>query len=246
MISIVTPVMSVHPVLIDLTMKQVESVQKNTVNEWELIYIIHGRLNKEILEVPEWNKILIDELYPIPNVRVKTYDRNVGIAKAFNVGFNKMARGDVFCLMHNDVELPDRWDVELRKEAQAGALAFPLVEESQACEMRGARPMFSDQVPSCCWMVSKAVWDEIGGMDELFEDIHWEDTDFFRRAQQAGKQFVRCNTTVFHYRAATRTLLPDKGNGNFLVNRAKYCAKHGVRLDKPDDLPRLEPVTTGP
>jgi GT2 family glycosyltransferase len=244
MISIVTPVMSVHPVLIDLTMRQLESIQNNTVNEWELIYIIHGRLNKEILEVPEWNKDLIHKLNDIPNVRIKTYDRNVGIAKAFNVGFS-MAGGDIYCLMHNDVELPFGWDGRLVQIAGAGDLAFPLVKESAACEMRGAKQMFSDQVPSCCWMVSKIVWDELNGMDENFEDIHWEDTDFFMRAKKAGKKFVRCNTTVFHYRAATRTLLPDKGNGNFLVNRAKYCAKHKVRLDKHDDLPRLEPIAPG-
>lgn len=239
MISIVTPVMSVHPVLINLTMNQVKSIQKNTINKWELIYVIHGRMNKEILEVPEWNNTLVEKLKDIPNVRTKIYDRNIGIAKAFNVGF-AIAKGDTYCLMHNDVELPYGWDVLLKQAAGAGGLAFPLVEESEVCQLRGVRPMFPDQVPSCCWMMSKAVWEELGGMDEYFEDIHWEDTDFFMRAKKAGKQFFRCDTTVFHYRAATRTLLPDKGNGNFLVNRAKYCAKHGVKLDKSDDLPRLK------
>lgn len=235
--------MSVHPILIELTMNQVKSIQENTMNEWELIYVIHGRLNKEILEVPEWNNVLVDKLTGIPNVRTKVYDRNLGITKALNDGF-KMARGDIYCPMHNDVELPYRWDVMLYKMAKKGAMAFPFVEENKACNMRGAPQMFSGQIPSCCWMLSKAMWDEFGGMDENFEDIHWEDTDFFMRAKKAGKQFVRCNTKVFHYRAATRTLLPDKGNGSFLTNRGKYCAKHGVKLDKPDDLPRLESTSS--
>ena len=240
MISIVTPVMTVHPIVINLTMNQVKFIQDNTVNKWELIYVIHGRLNKEILEVPKWNKLLIEKLKEIPNVRLKVYDRNLGIAEAFNVGFS-MAKGDIYCLMHNDIELPHGWDLILYEAAKSGVLAFPIVEESEACKLRGVKPMFSDQVPSCCWMLSKEVWDEIGGMDEDFEDIHWEDTDFFMRAKKAGKRFARCNVKVFHYRAATRTLLPDKGNGNFMINQAKYCAKHGVKLDKADDLPRLGP-----
>lgn len=241
MISIVTPVMAVHPVIEKLTLAQVASVQKSTVNPWELIFVIHGRLNKTILEVPKWNYDLTAKLESAANVKIKTFDRNVGIAKAFNVGFS-MADGDIFCSMHNDVELLHGWDVKLEKAARAGMLAFPMVEESEACRVRGARPMFSDQVPSCCWMISRENWFDIGGMDERFEDIHWEDTDFFRRAQAMKKPFARCDTTVFHYRAATRTLLPDKGNGNFLINKAKYAAKHGVTLTKPEDIPRLNPV----
>jgi len=45
MLSIVMPIIILHPVVERMTIQSVDSVYKNTLGEWELIMVVHGGPN---------------------------------------------------------------------------------------------------------------------------------------------------------------------------------------------------------
>lgn len=153
----------------------------------------------------------------------------VSISAAYNKGF-KMATGEVFCCLHNDVFVMPGWDIPLIEVARRGDVAFPMVNEPTACESRGVRRTAKWQTTGCCFMLSRALWESLGGYDEGFEGYHWEDVDLFMRAAKRGAALVRCNSTVTHHRGATRSLALDEEDFYFQKNFARYKEKWGPEV----------------
>lgn len=241
-ISIITPVMAVHQILAEMTYNLVENVRKTTVGDYEHIMVMHGRERNGEVEIPERHKNMAFILGGLHDVKTVQYNGNLSIAAALNLGVSKSS-GNILCFVHNDVELPNDWNLPLLYTTSLGFISFPKVEESHS-EERGIRKMFSDQVPSCCWMISRMHWDKLGGMDEEYIDIHWEDTDFFMRAKNNKIPFARSDVTVKHYRGATRAITPDQGTLYFEGNKDRYKRKHNLTLRQKSDLPRLDPEVT--
>jgi GT2 family glycosyltransferase len=88
-------------------------------------------------------------------------------------------------------------------------------------------------------MLRRALFERLGGFDEAFEDCHFEDTDLWMRAVDAGERLGRAPVAVAHGRGKTRTLLSDGANTAFRRNRLIYAEKHR-REDGNVPIPTLE------
>jgi GT2 family glycosyltransferase len=221
------PVMLVHPLIEQFTRDAIRAVQKNTLSPWEMTIVVHGGESFDIES---------------PNVTVKTMQERLSIARAYNWGFEDMW-GDYFCCLHNDTHVMPEWDLHMMAEASAGNIAFPIVDESGGfCELRGITPRENWLPSSCCFMLTRELWHQLGGYDERYEGMHFEDTDLFHRARELGARLVECPpATVLHYRGVTRCLLPDKGFKEFADNQQRWWLKY--REEESKELlhnPRLE------
>lgn len=65
---------------------------------------------------------------------------------------------------------------------------------------------------SACWMFPRALWDELGPLDEAFSPCQFEDIDYCYRARAAGRE-VRYVPAVkmYHFENVTSGGLPDVG-----------------------------------
>lgn len=209
---------NVNDVVSQMTREAVRSVAENTVGEYELILFKNGGA------VLDWT--IYEE--GARGLQLST-DRGerLGLAEAYNLGFSK-ATGDVFCVLHNDVVLPKGWNVPLMEAAKKGCIAFPMVDESTSnCEHRGIPKTKEGQTTGACFMLSRESWESLHGYDEEYKGYHWEDTDLFYRAMNAGIRLVRCPVTIIHYRGATRTFTRAEGRRHFEKNMNYHQEKHG-------------------
>lgn len=218
MLSIVMLVYNCEPVISQMTREAVRSVRDNTVGDYELILFKNGG------EVLDWT--IYEE--GIQGLQLAT-DRGerLGLATAYNRSFAR-TKGDVFCVLHNDVVLSEGWNTPLMEAAKKGCLAFPMVDESSSnCELRGIPRTKEWQTTGACFMLSRESWNMLGGYDEEYTGFHWEDTDLFYRAMNAGIRLVRCPVTIIHYRGATRTFTKNEERGHFEKNMSYHKEKHG-------------------
>ena len=210
-ISIVMPVYQLHPIHREMTDEAIQNLEWKTENPYELIIVTHGDPPK----------------YELHGRRGLKFTRRITIGKAYNEGFS-IASGDIFVCMHNDVVVGKKWDVNLARAAENGNIAFPMVDEFDSrCEERGIRPTEPWQTTGCCFAMSREVWDSLGGFDEDYGMYHWEDTDLFSRAEEMKIPLVRVNTTVVHYRGATRSFVLGEDKGNLLKGMNRFRNKHG-------------------
>jgi O-antigen biosynthesis protein len=227
MLSIAMPVLLAHPLLERFTREAVAAVRKNTVLPWELIILVHGG-----------GDLAFDD----PRITVLTYPERLSIARAYNLCFRE-AKGDYFVCLHNDTQVMPEWDMPLAAEAAAGQVAFPVVDESGGfCELRGIALRQEWLPSSCCFMLSRDLWERLGGYDERFEGMHFEDTDLWHRAQDQGATLRECPpAVVLHYRGVTRCFFPDKGRAEFAENQQKWWLKNRTPDSRePLNNPRLE------
>lgn len=215
MLSIVIPVWNLHQVISRLTVDTINSLYNNTLGEWEIIVVTHGGDP-------------LDICLTIPSITMVHYKKRLSIAEAYNSGFSR-AKGDLFCCCHNDVIVPFGWNYLMERTAARGDIAFPMIDETKGfCEERGIAKTEPWQTPACLFTLSRVTWDRIGGYDERFADMHGEDIDLFRRAEETGSRLVRCDVTVIHHRGATRSLVKDKGDAALVKAWHRFKTKHGT------------------
>lgn len=215
MLTVAMLVYAVTPEIAEMTKRNVATLLANTTGEFELRVLFNGG--------PAVALPADDRLVPIYMAERSS------IAHAYNLAFSSV-RGDVFACVHNDVSVPYGWNEKLAAAVGDG-FAFPTpVEDAQECAQRGIRPLENHFPTGCCFMFSRALWEDLEGFDEQFEDCHFEDTDLWMRGVIAGRRLTRADLLVEHGRGKTRTELPDTGNVSFRRNKERYIAKHA----KPD------------
>lgn len=63
---------------------------------------------------------------------------------------------------------------------------------------------------SACWLMKRAVYEEIGGLDEVFNPAQYEDFDFCYRAREAGWEvWYEPAAEMYHYENTTTAGSPD-------------------------------------
>lgn len=226
------PVLSIVMLVADIaehieamTRAAVDLVADHTQTPHELIVVLNG-------PTPwgDYTGISKATLLPLPEA--------TSIASAYNQGFAQ-AQGDYFCCLHNDAYVTPGWDEPLVAVAARGNVAFPnLLEPVENCAWRGIPPSKPDECTGSCFVLPRALWEALGGYDEIFEGLHWEDTDLFYRARKAGAKLLRVpESLVVHWRGVTRSYLPDKGNGHLRWNYLKWYHKHEADKGKDGKVP---------
>lgn len=213
MLTVAMLVYAVTPEIGLMTHRNVKALLANTVGDFELRVLINGGPVVSFEADPRLVPIYLAERH--------------SIAEAYNMAFSQAA-GDTLACVHNDVTVPPGWNEALEAELQAGAgIAFPTpLENEQECLLRGIGTTQRGFPTGCCFMLRRALFERLGGFDEVFEDCHFEDTDLWMRAVDAGERLGRAAVTVAHGRGRTRTELSDGANAAFRRNRLIYADKH--------------------
>jgi GT2 family glycosyltransferase len=82
-------------------------------------------------------------------------------------------------------------------------------------------------VTFACAVIDRAVFEEIGGMDEVNLPVAFNDTDFCLRAREAGYEVIYTpHATLYHHESVTKTVIAHPHEIAFLRNRWGHIIDH--------------------
>ena len=153
-------------------------------------------------------------------------EREPSLASAYNRAVKTFPDSiEAIAFVHNDCFVPLGWDKEMLEIVRQGDVAFPNVQDDPNSPVPTVPSVWP---PSCCWMLSKALWDKVGGFNEAFRFCHFEDWDIWMRCIRSGATLRRANgVTVLHARGFTRALEAESANAALVANHKLYEQKHG-------------------
>ena len=217
-------------------------------DDWEIIVVDNGSTDG----TREWLGEFADKAEERGvNVRRIFNPDNVGCSTARNMGI-QAARGDYLVFADNDVTVRTRsWLQRLRAALDADAARgivgpklvypyapFPIqcagaaVSPSGRVQFRGRgeprddprfnRPCEVQCLISACFMFKRAVADRIGGLDEVFNPVEYEDLDFCYRARESGFEVhYEPSVEMYHFESVTTAGTASLPNTYLII-------KHGM------------------
>ncbi len=92
-------------------------------------------------------------------------------------------------------------------------------------------PQEVEQPAGACLAITRKAWDELGGFDEQFFPVWFEDVDFCKRLLERGSRIVYCPDARFrHSGAHSVSKLPFRDRQMFwYTNMLRYARKHFSR-----------------
>ncbi len=154
-------------------------------------------------------------------------EENAGFAAGMNKGM-KLSDAPFLCILNNDCVVADGWLEEMIAVAESAdeiGLVNPQsntfgssfdggasVNEHAAllADKKGSFVELGHAIGFAC-LIKREVIEEIGYLDEVYEGVCYEDTDFSIRAQKAGFISVMAEAAyVFHLEQASRRTLKGK------------------------------------
>lgn len=194
---------------LEITRNCINSIIQNTAYPYRLI-IIDNASDKET----EWYLKSLNEKNNL-NLKYIRNDENIGFVKAVNQGI-KLSDAPYLCIMNNDTIAADGWLKEMvdvmEGYPQLGLVnpssntsgQFPGKDESIDEYALGLR-CFKGQIQelyTCrgfCMLLRRAVVEKIGILDEGYHIGYFDDTDYCKRAQEAGYRTARAKAAyVYH------------------------------------------------
>ena len=99
-------------------------------------------------------------------------------------------------------------------------------------DLDDSRPQFVDQPAGACLAVRREAWESIGGFDESFYPVWFEDVDFCRRLADRGWKIAYCPDARFTHaggHSVSKLAFRDK-QAFWYANMLRYFSKHHGRL----------------
>ena len=94
-----------------------------------------------------------------------------------------------------------------------------------------------DVISGACFMVSKELWNSVGGFDRIYSPGYWEDTDFCLRIKELGYINVCCSESLlYHYQSKSFSGGPTKEHFN---NNWEIFKQRWVRNSKVVKYPKV-------
>ena len=185
----------------ELTQKCVDSIRKHSYfKDSHEIIVVHN----------EWdNKTKIAGA----DHELRYYE-NVGLSKAANKGA-KFATKDFICLIDNDMEVMDQWDIHLLYskdfKPESNWTCSTMVEPNPSSTNVSRKDMaryWYKQISNTPLLIPKKFWEKIGGYDEDFPNVGAE-LGLAKRAYDHGERdFVQTPLSmVFHYESQSMNKL---------------------------------------
>ncbi len=189
-----------------------------------------------------------------PRARLVINSSNVGFARACNQAV-ELSSGAVLCLLNNDTVVTPGWLSRLTSAvladpclgmvgptsggvANEARIAAPYTNVAellgwaeQQRRSNAGRSFSIGMLAMYCTVLRRAVWDEVGRLDEEFGIGLFEDTDYSRRLRHAGYD-LRCLRDVFvhHWQQAAfgqidRERHRDLYNRNWRYYKTKWSRR---------------------
>lgn len=158
-----------------------------------------------------------------PKLKIFELEKPLGVAASWNWLVNRaIERGFEYFLILNDDVILKRYPAEIHDVIDANADCFTR-----------ARPFYNWSA----FILSKAIFNEVGNFDENFERCFFEDNDYEYRLKLAGIR-IAYNDTIcpdVYVNSGSTQVNPELGD--FLGNREYYIQKWG-------GIPNEEKYTT--
>ena len=215
----------------------------------------------------------------VENATILVNEENLGFLRSMNKGC-AAARGRHVVLFNNDTEVRPGWLTALVDRAESAAdiavvtpkFIFPdgRLQEAGGIVFRDGsawnfgrgdapyRPQYNyvrevDYGSAAALLVRKDVFDELGGFDERFAPIYYEDTDLCFAARRAGYRVMyEPAAEVVHVEGATSGTDTSAGSKRHqALNGPKFVAKWADELERqprpaPQQVRRLSDRNRGP
>ena len=209
-LSVTMPVWSRTPELAEMARSTLERV-------WEV-----ARIPTEIVVVDNGSPFEID----LP-AKVYRYDVNRGVSIGWNTGI-RLSTAPMVVVLNSDCRVEPGWDEALYEAASDGRrIAFPFTDH---CDGLGFTRPDQGGTAGWCFMLSKAIYEEVGAFDEWFSPAFCEDTDYWHRAWEMGIELTPVPAAqVVH---ARRTSSQSRSDLLLQAHRYKYGWKHDVDPDR--------------
>lgn len=194
-ISIILPVRG----QVDLTRRCVESIRQWTDVAYEIVLVDNGSTEQE--------SAVLSRLQG--RIQYRHFVAGLGYPRAINEGV-RLARGEYLCLLNNDAAFTGPWARRLLAALDHGAVVSPLVDNiGQPCQRLG-HPWAPGRLAEVgmlffvCVVLRRALFDELGGLDERFGLGNGEDVAFCERVKATGRRLlVEPAVFVTHQGSAT-------------------------------------------
>ena len=210
LLSVTIPVWSRTPELAEMARQTIERI-------WEV-----ARIPTEVVVIDNGSP------YQIPlAAKIYRYPENRGVSSGWNTGI-RLSRAPVVVVLNSDCRVEPGWDTALYEAVSDGRrIAFPYTDH---CDGLGFTRPDQGGTAGWCFMISKAIYRELGVFDEWFSPAFCEDTDYWHRAWQAGIELSPVPAArVVH---ARRTSSHDRSDLLLQAHRYKYGWKHNVDPDR--------------
>lgn len=198
------------------TIKCVESIEKHTLLDYELIVVDNGSTDGT-------RSFLRQYMLPRENVHVLTNVSNRGFAFGNNQGMS-IARGKYILLLNNDTIVTKNWLNNMlavfQKEPKVGIVGpvsnyvsgaqlvsnvnYKTIKQMEDFAYQWSLKHHGENIPAIrvvgfCLLVSMAVINSIGGLDIRYGSGNFEDDDYCIRASNAGFEArIAINSFVHH------------------------------------------------
>ena len=198
------------------------------IPSWNARDLLEKHLPNTIKNSPEINKIIIvddgsqDDTIEFlkknyPDIICLSHKDNIGFTISVNLGVN-YSKADYIILLNNDVEpLKGYIQSALKYFGDPRLFAVTFNEAASSwpeVSFRGklqytrgedkTKPRYSAWASGGSAIFNKKIWDEIGGLDEVYAPAYWEDIDIGWRAWKMGYKIIWApDTKVLHEHEAS-------------------------------------------
>lgn len=233
----------------ELTRACLESIRHHTTHVSYEVIVVDDRSDPETQSL----------LKSVRGAEIVQNSENLGYLRSMNRGAG-LARGKWLVLFNNDTEVTAGWlraMVDCAESAEDVGVVTPkfVYPDGTLNEAggiiwrdgtgvnygRGDRPdafpyeyrRETDYGSAAALMVSAALWQDIGGFDERFLPMYYEDVDLCFQARDRGLRVLyEPKATVVHIEGATTGSDPNSGHKRYQEqNRPKLVAKWRERLE---------------
>lgn len=216
----------------------IESIFRHTSKEDRLVIVD----NASAQETKTYLESLQKKDTPIETVLLRN-EANKGFAGGMNTGM-RFSDSPYVCLMNNDTLASDGWLDRMIEVFDANpqiGLINPtynagdepcdeksLVLKSREISVHKGKWIETSGVNGFCMAIKRAVIDKIGYLDEIYERGFFEDTDYCRKAAEAG--FISAlakGAYVYHHCHKSFVTVDKKGEDIFQKNKRIFESRWG-------------------
>ena len=207
----------------NLTHQCLFDLYKSHVQALEIIIVNDGSTDDEVSAGLSWWKKNIE--YP---VKVLNLEENLGFTGAVNRGV-AVSSGDIVIILSNDVrvyaDIATLVKAQLLSDDRQVVGAELLSRDTGWNTFDGViYPYIYGYLMAC----TREVWDELGGMDEIYSPGDFEDVDFSTTAISKGMTLSVIEPTSVHHVGAGSYGYTEKRRERTVINQEKFKEKWGI------------------
>jgi GT2 family glycosyltransferase len=231
--------------LLDLTIQCVSSIQRNTKEKIEFVFVDNGSTDGTV-----------EFLRGLPSAKVIVNSENRGFSAGCNQGM-LAAEGEYIVLLNNDTVVTDGWLTHLlrwlKRDSSIGIVGprsnsigseeqvirnipYQTIVELESFaqnrkEKYDQQGFPTIQLMGVCMAFHRNLIERIGGLDERFFPGCFEDDDFCVRTQISGKKLWIANDVFIHHYGSP-SFIANQENNAYEMNRARFFEKWGITSSK--------------